>query len=531
MLPTTQPDCPPELVQLIGAIEHYATSKETSHLEEQAILSLSSKVDPHLVQQYLREATGFAVLAAAQFQARKLDDQTKTFDRQIQRYDRLRYLVDIQIEQRGTTISPLASVKAILSRIEDPDYPSPVLNKSTAALCIGAIYSDYRNHDLIDALTANTAPDTARTIPLKELATLTCINKEGQYRYALEPSEDRAAELSDILEDLCVSLHDLRLYETVLNPARHTIEHNPNLSRAQESRTESDAKSMATQVAPLETNEKTQKPGRRSSKTKEQEPEKAVSQEPAAPSTIQGTDAQQELDTLENQAEAPQIGSYLREKGGYDALSPEQKAACDKDFQTHLDRRTRPIEVRDGETREDAVLRAKHEYCDARQEHTAHHRQLAKTMLASKMNCLNDKYPRDSFSLLNPDVAKEFMATAFYHHSATSRGLKSFDKDLFGTCKRAALKEFSVLAAGVETGAAGAKEFNDTFAINIERPPIGALNQNLRIAVKPLPGKREELAAIFGKCAWYHSNQSGRTPEEKEQRRAARTNTTQELGR
>jgi len=38
------------------------------------------------------------------------------------------------------------------------------------------------------------------------------------------------------------------------------------------------------------------------------------------------------------------------------------------------------------------------------------------------------------------------------------------------------------------------------------------------------------LAAIFGKCAWYHSNQSGRTPEEKEQRRAARTNTTQELG-
>jgi hypothetical protein len=112
-------------------------------------------------------------------------------------------------------------------------------------------------------------------------------------------------------------------------------------------------------------------------------------------------------------------------------LSPEQKAACDKDFQTHLDRRTRPIEVRDGETREDAVLRAKHEYCDARQEHTAHHRQLAKTMLASKMNCLNDKYPRDSFSLLNPDVAKEFMATAFYHHSAASRGLKSFDKDRY----------------------------------------------------------------------------------------------------
>jgi hypothetical protein len=67
--------------------------------------------------------------------------------------------------------------------------------------------------------------------------------------------------------------------------------------------------------------------------------------------------------------------------------------------------------------------------------------------------------------------------------------------------------------------------------MNIERPTNGALNQNLRIAVKPLPGKREELAAIFGKCAWYHSNQSGRTPEEKEQRRAARTNTAQDLGR
>jgi hypothetical protein len=152
-------------------------------------------------------------------------------------------------------------------------------------------------------------------------------------------------------------------------------------------------------------------------------------------------------------------------------------------------------------------------------------------MLASKMNCLNDKYPRDSFSLLNPDVAKEFMATAFYHHSATSKGLKSFDKDVFATCRRAALKEFSVLAADVETGAAGAKEFNDTFAINIERPPIGVLNQNLRIGVKPLPGKREELAAIFGKSAWYHSNQSGRTPEEREQRRAARTNSAQDLGR
>jgi hypothetical protein len=78
----------------------------------------------------------------------------------------------------------------------------------------------------------------------------------------------------------------LRLYGTVLNPARHTIEHNLNLNRAQESRTESDAKSMATQVAPLETSEKTPKPGRRSSKTKEQEPEQVISPEPAAASNI-----------------------------------------------------------------------------------------------------------------------------------------------------------------------------------------------------------------------------------------------------
>ena len=288
---------------------------------------------------------------------------------------------------------------------------------------------------------------------------------------------------------------------------------------------------MATQVAPLEASEKTTKPGRRSSRTKEQEPEQVVSPEPAAASTIQEADAQQELDALENQAEAPHKGSYLREKDGYDALSPDQKATCDKDFQTHLDRRTRPIEVRDGETREGALLRAKHDYCAARQEHTLHHRQLAKTMLASKMNCLNDKYTRDSFSLLNPDVAKEFLATAFYHHAAATKGLKSFDKDVFASCRKAALKQFSVLAAGVETGAAGTKDFNGTFAINIERPPIGSTIQNLRIAVKPLRGKREELAAIFGKCAWYHSNQSGRTPEEKEQRRAARTAATQDLGR
>jgi hypothetical protein len=392
VLPTTQLDGFPELAQFVGAMEHCAISTKPSFLEEQTIPFPLPKVEPLLVQQYLRDATGFPAPAAAQRQVRNL-------------------------------------------------------------------------------------------------------------------------------------------YETVLNPARYTIEHNHNLNRAQDSRTESDAKSMATQVVPLETDEKTSKPGRRSSKAKEQEPEQVASPEPAAASTIQGADPQQELDALENQAEAPTKGSYLREKDGYDALSPEQKAVCDRDFQTHLDRRTRPIDVRDGETREDAVLRTKHEYCAARQEHTAHHRQLAKTMLASKINCLNDKYPRDSFSLLNPDVAKEFMATAFYHNAAASKELKSFDKDVFASCKKAALREFSALSAGVETGAAGTKDFNNTFTMNIERPPNGALNQNLRIAVKPLPGKREELAAIFGKCAWYHSNQSGRTPEEKEQRRAARTNTTQELGR
>ena len=189
------------------------------------------------------------------------------------------------------------------------------------------------------------------------------------------------------------------------------------------------------------------------------------------------------------------------------------------------------IEAKDGESRQDAILRAKKEYCAARQEHTAHHREMAKTMLASKINCLNSEYPRNSFSLKNPDVAKEFLATAFYHNAAAAKGLTAFDKDVFAASKKAALREFSVLAASVETGGSATKEFNNTFALSIERPPIGAPSQNLRIAAEPLPEKRQELAAIFGKCAWYHSNQSGRTPEEREQRRAARTKTTQELER
>jgi len=228
MLPTTQIDCPSELGQLIGAMEHCALSTSRSFLEEQTIPFPLPKGEPLLVQQYLRDATRFPVSATVQ-------------------------------------------------------------------------------------------------------------------------------------------RHIRNLYETVLNPARHTIEHNHNLNRAPESRTESDAKSMATQVAPLETDEKISKPGRRSSKAKEQEPEQVAPPEPVAASTIQGADPQQELDALENQAEAPTKGSYLREKDGYDALSPEQKAVCDRDFQTHLDRRTRPIDVRDGETKEDAVLRTKHEYCAARQ--------------------------------------------------------------------------------------------------------------------------------------------------------------------
>src|ERR1035441_6641069 len=104
----------------------------------------------------------------------------------------------------------------------------------------------------------------------------------------------------------------------------------------------------------------------------------------------------------------------------------------------------RPIEAKDGESRQDAILRAKKEYCVARQEHTAHHREMAKTMLASKINCLNSEYPRNSFSLKNPDVAKEFLATAFYHNAAAAKGLPVFDKDVFAASKKAALREFSV---------------------------------------------------------------------------------------
>jgi len=288
---------------------------------------------------------------------------------------------------------------------------------------------------------------------------------------------------------------------------------------------------MATQVNPLEEHAAGAKVGRRGSKRKEQQAEQQAPAGTDFSYAGQESDPQQDLDTLENQADAPVQGSYLREKNGYDALSPEQKTACDKDFESYLGRLTRPIDARDGETRQDIIPRAKKEYCAVRQEHTAHHREMAKTMLASKINCLNSEYPRNSFSLKNPDVAKEFLATAFYHNAAAAKGFTAFDKDVFAASKKAALREFSVLAASVETGGSATKEFNNTFALSIERPPIGAPSQNLRIAAEPLPKKREELAAIFGKCAWYHSKQSGRTPEEREQRRAARTKTTQELER
>ena len=251
----------------------------------------------------------------------------------------------------------------------------------------------------------------------------------------------------------------------LVQPARHSIEHTDNPNRAHKSRTESEAKSMATQVNPLEDPAPSAKAGRRGSKAKEQQAEYAAPSDTDFPDAGQEADPQQELDTLENQADAPVRGSYLREKDGYDALSPEQKAVCDKDFESYLDRLTRPIEVKEGETRQDAIQRAKEEYCAARQEHTAHHREMAKTMLASKINCLNSEYPRNSFSLRSPDVAKEFLATAFYHNASAAKGLTSFDKDVFAASKKAALREFSALAASVENGGSATKEFNNTFAL------------------------------------------------------------------
>ena len=72
MQPTTQRDGPLELGQLIGAMEHCATSTKPSLLEVQTIPFPLPKVEPLLVQQYLRDATGFPAPAAAQRQVRSL---------------------------------------------------------------------------------------------------------------------------------------------------------------------------------------------------------------------------------------------------------------------------------------------------------------------------------------------------------------------------------------------------------------------------------------------------------------------------
>jgi len=58
--------------------------------------------------------------------------------------------------------------------------------------------------------------------------------------------------------------------------------------------------------------------------------------------------------------------------------------------------------------------------------------------------------------------------------------------------------------------------------MNIERPQNGALTQNLRIAVQASPWKREELAAIFGKCALVSLQPVPAGLRREEQRRAAR---------
>src|ERR1017187_1531495 len=113
---------------------------------------------------------------------------------------------------------------------------------------------------------------------------------------------------------------------------------------------------MATQVNPLEEHATGAKAGRRSSKAKEKQAEYTAPADTDFPYAGQEGDPQQELDTLENHAAAPPRGSYLREKDGYDALSPEQKAVCGKDFESSLDRLPPTIEAKDGESRQDAIL-------------------------------------------------------------------------------------------------------------------------------------------------------------------------------
>jgi hypothetical protein len=180
----------------------------------------------------------------------------------------------------------------------------------------------------------------------------------------------------------------------LVQPARHSIEHTDNPNRAHKSRTESEAKSMATQVNPLEEHAASAKAGRRGSKTKEQQAEHAAPAETDFPPLARKQTHNRSLTLLENQADAPVRGSYLREKDGYDALVSRAKGnfatRTSSPTSTGLHAQSR---CKEGETRQDAILRAKKEYCAARQEHTAHHREMAKTMLASKINCLNSEYP------------------------------------------------------------------------------------------------------------------------------------------
>ena len=550
-----QVESTPAFSELVRAIENYGTCKTPSETQEKRILALSRAIDPTQLQEHLAQLTTYAVVVAASYQAKENRFSPSRFDDQVQRYDHLRYLIDTDIEQRECAARQLKQLDSLLAHLNDPNIPSPSISKDTAALCTQTIYGDFTNDNLLDALTVNTTIDSTRSIPLKDVASITCQNEQGQISYLIEPLDGKALELSDIFQDMYLTLSDLLQYQSVFDPSRYIdqvspttartqysgLDNNATLNRAQESRTESEATSMATNAV-IDAPESTSKRSRHNSKNKQEKTAQEVHQpeehqemmniEPE-PEQVHTEDIdaeeQRHLAAMEKESGAPAKGSYLREAQGYDALSPEQKTMCDKDFQSYLEKRSRPIEQREGESREDAVLRAKQEYCVSRQEHTARHGKIAQTMLKSKINCL--KTDRTSFSLMNPDVAKEFLATAFYHHAVTTKNIENFDRETFAKCKNAAQREFSAFASSVETGKDGMKEFNNTFVLGIQRPPIGSPSNNLRIAVSPLPEKREDLAAIFGKCAYYHSNRSGRTPEEREQRKVARTKQQSDLSR
>ena len=78
---------PPELGQLIGAMEHCALSTSRSFLEEQTIPFPLPKGEPLLVQQYLRDATRFPVSATVPVSYTHLD----VYKRQLPEfYDKVR---------------------------------------------------------------------------------------------------------------------------------------------------------------------------------------------------------------------------------------------------------------------------------------------------------------------------------------------------------------------------------------------------------------------------------------------------------